>query len=41
MIFIASSTVWKEITGRIGPKISSFIRGESLDGFRITVGRRL
>ena len=38
---IASSIFWYEIIGRIGPKISVYIKGDSGDGSRITVGVKL
>jgi len=38
---IASSIFWYDIIGRMGPKISVYIKGESGEGSRITVGVRL
>ena len=37
---MASSIDAVVIIGRIGPKISSYISGESCEGLRITVGVR-
>lgn len=37
---IASSKFLYVITGKIGPKISSFINGDSGDGLSTTVGYR-
>ncbi len=41
MIVTASEKSLKVSTGRIGPKISSFMIGEERLGFKITVGSSL